>query len=480
MLHTLTNFKVGMTPNIYGEGIYRMEHFDTITGQARPYRALVASDLTHGAVSLKDLVKFARDTNDIYCLGKETGGTRGALGKWDTSNYRWGGFQSFNADGTFAEVLFYRDAYLYGLWKGTHLWRIPKAGGADLTGAGGTYGAITYTNYCQPILHSKDGLHYLGTDNVVSSFDGTTLATVLTLPAGFVITSLSENGDYLSILGYYSVSGNGVEFLWDRDSSLATVTQKYEIHQESTYHNATLGGTHFIITTSKLPINVSSSNNSLIRYLNIRYISGDKAKLFSTYRFSSLVLREGAYFAGESLFFHATVKFIGETTAHFVVFKLDEEGRLTIVQNLAINDAGSVSDGLPGISDNGDGFFIAGRTDGAWHTTTTYATTSAQSSFFETVKYSSPDFAKSIDVVGYAVTFESLPANASVVVKTRADAETAWTTVATFDTDNAVSGEMNSLGTSTCAERQFRVESLDAVITGFQVKFSEVPNSVYS
>ena len=462
-----------MTPNIYGDGIYRMEHFDVTTGQARPYRALVASDVSHGSIVMKDMIAFCKGAGTLYGIGKDVATGYYAMAVWDSANYRWNGTQSFGAAFTLEEMLFFSNDYLYGLGGGTVLWKMAKTGGVHSTAI--TVPAHSY--YTQAIFHSKEGNWYFGLDNTVCKFNGSAVSVVLTLPTSFVITCVSENGDFLSIAGYDSQSGKGTEYLWDRDSSLETVTQKYDLYQETPYVNATIGGTHFIITIS----NESTATPFLENVrMNIRYINSDKAQLLNQYLFDYLYLNNVGYYQGDKLYFNGQVKFKNESLYHFVVFELDEKGNLRIVQNVSIADTPLTSYALPAVLKDGDGFWVGGRLLGQWNTTTTYPTLSAQSSFIETVKYSSPDFSKDIDIVGYTVSHEPLPSGASVVIKTRADAETSWTTIATSDTDNAVDYSMNSLGTNTCSERQFRLESLGgAVITGFQVLFKEIPNKVY-
>jgi hypothetical protein len=472
---TITNFKQGMTPNLYGEGIVRIEHFDNTTEQARPYRKLIASPMTGVTVNLKDLSKFALGSTVLYALGKQVTTNLLAVGKWNTSTYGFDGVGVADGAGTFADILFWYKGSLYGLWKADQLWKMTTAGAFTAT-----HQTLAFTTYAQPIVHSKSGTAYWATNNVLSSFDGTTIATVHTYPTNFVITCIAEKGDFIQVIGYDSQTLISTSYLWDRDSSISTDTQKYELYNEVPYHNVTLGGTHFIITTGQSDFDTSATASLPNAKLNIRYILGDDAKLLKQFQFSSIVLRSGAYFVSQSLYFHATVKFLGDTDVHFVVFQLTENGELVIAQNLAINDSGSIGDGLPGLIKIGTTFFIAGRTDGSWHTISTYPSTASEYPFFETPKYSSPNFTEDIDVLGYTVTFEPLASGASVVVKTRADAETAWTPLATFAVDDSVQGAMTGIGTNTVAERQFRIESIGgATITGFSVTFNGVANSVY-
>ena len=481
--HRINNFNVGMNPNIYGDGISRMEHFAVGTEQARPYRELIASDLTHGDVQIKNMKKFARGTNSvIYGLSDEVGGTNNArplMSKWDDSNYRWNGFQAFNETASYAWLLFWYQGYLFGLWKGTHLWRMTTSGTLA-----GTHAARTYTYYSNAIVHSKDTYAYFGTDNILNRFDGTTISTGLTLPTNFRITSIAEQGEYINVVGFDTQTLKATSYLWDRDSSLSTTTDKYELQQEYPYLNGTLGGVHFIVTLQASRVNFSS-NAFFKPRLMIRYLNGSYAKLKDEYLFSAISLFEGSqYIDGDKIYFPASVIFNGESATHYVIFQLDEKGQLTIVQNLGINDSSGTVSTLYDVLRDGDGFFVAGNVDGAWNTTTAFSTTSGQVPFLETCKYRSEDMTESLDFLGATVRFEALPSGASVVLKTRADEATAWTTIATWDTDNATVGSINKQGCtngiSRSKDRQFRIESLGgAVITGFQADFDAIKTQNY-
>jgi hypothetical protein len=144
---------------------------------------------------------------------------------------------------------------------------------------------------------------------------------------------------------------------------------------------------------------------------------------------------------------------------------------------MGINDAAGNLAELPGLIKDGEAFWIGGRNNGAWNTTTTYGTTS----ILETCNYSAEKLNENIDLVGVAVNFEPLPSGASVVVKTKYDNETAWTDLATFSTDGTSIGSAPGIGISTATNRRFRIESTGgAVINSFQVDLETKPNEQYN
>lgn len=490
-IRQINDFNIGINPNIYGEGISRIEHFDTITGQARPYRKLVATDMTHGdAGVIKNIVKFARGASGIiYALGMNNQTAyRPTMAKWDATNKYWDNFQSFNKDSAFAEMLFWYGGNLYGLWRdgsaGTtgHMWKMTPTG--TLTAQHVT--PVNYTDYCDPIFSKATNLEYLGIDNVIYSFNGTTLTAVFSHPlTTFIFTSIAENGIYLNLTGYDSSTLKAESFLWDRNSSVVDVTQKYDLGYDFPIHSAVLGGIHFIITADRASTNIPDGGTQQSKTLTIKYISGDNPKVLRSYVFDTLFsfhvagtgLSTGEFQDIDKFYFHAQVKFIGDSDYNRVIFSLDETGKLQIVQNLAIDT--SSENTFPAIIKERDCFWIGGRTAGTWVTDTTYPTLSAQSSFIETVKYRAKDLNKNLDFVRATITWETMPTGGQVLLATRGDSETTWTTLKTFTTVSSLKGTVNKGGCTTqpsiAKERQFRIESTGGVIiTGFQADFEDI------
>jgi hypothetical protein len=490
---TITNFKQGMNPNLYGDGIVRIEHFQSTTEQAKPYRALVATDMTHGdAGTLKSVTKFASVNDVIYTVGQlNQTAARPTFAKWDGTNKYWNNFQDFNKDSVYAELIFAYAGNLYGLWRDGsgaptgYLWKMTPAG--SLTAQHQT---IAWTNYCDSFYRKANNLQYLGIDNSIYSFNGTTLTKVFEHPlTTFIWTNISENGINIQLTGYDSASLEATSYMWDGDSSVNDVSQKFSLGYDRPCHQATLGGVTFFVLSDRTSANIPDAGTQQAKKLIIKYTLNDGlSKEVNTFDFTQCdlfgsasngsVKSSGSFVEDDKLYFGGKVKFRGDTDYSYVLFRLDAKGQLTIAQNL---DQTTID--LPcGIHKERDGLWISAggiTTKPSYHTTTTEVTASYPA-FFETVKYSAQNFTEDIDVLGYTVTFEPLASGASVVVKTRADAETAWTTLATFAVDDSVQGSMTGIGTNTVAERQFRVESIGgAIITGWSVTFNTIPNTVY-
>jgi hypothetical protein len=356
--------------------------------------------------------------------------------------------------------LHYYGGYFYGLWKGTHLWRV-KSGTIE-----GTNQALTYPNYTDPITHSKDDIMYIATDNVVRTFDGTTLATGITLPSSFTITSISEQGDFLFIVGYDGLSGISVGYLWDRDATLATLTAKYDLGEARVKHGATLGGTPFIVS-------VENVSTGLWPYLAIGYIINDQYKLLKKYPFRSIIIGE-KYATGDNLYFTASVIF--ETDAagvsnQGVLFRLDQQGRLFIEQALATTDNS-------GLIKNGDFFWVGGDTgEVGFNSANNFYVNECS---FETTKYSADDMTKNLSLTGAIVSFDPLSSAGRVRIYYRVNENTSWTELADFTGANTVKGSVNGDGGIIGKTIQFKIVSTGkAIINGFQADFEEINDEVY-
>lgn len=154
------------------------------------------------------------------------------------------------------QKLFYADGVTGGTWSNPANMNITAAyvkAPVDYHGAlylfqSGSFDAYTYAaarrdanisglniGVSDAVVHSKDDVLYLASTNFiyksvsVLGANPVTASLVLTLPANFTITSICEYGNYLAI-GCAPISGYGKSrvFLWDRDSSVTTLSESIE------------------------------------------------------------------------------------------------------------------------------------------------------------------------------------------------------------------------------------------------------------
>jgi hypothetical protein len=487
LIYSIKDFRRGISENIYNkDGVARIEHFDPINGQLRQFGAPALSTSVAYGSDIEDnkLESFAVSGTTIYALGWDSLTSDPAIFEWDANAQNWKGKVTFAAGSSANGLVLYTPAggtvqYLYGLYSGTNIFRATVSGSSIVV----NHAALTYTNYAKPFVHKKDNLVYFFTDNIVSSFNGTSVTTGLTLPANFRITSACEDGDYILIAGY-DTDGNATGYLWDRDSSLATTTAKYDLGRVVPYVVAHLGGNSFFISKR------SDSTNSAVTdlsVLEIRIRNGDRADPFAEYQMPTLGMAHNSIFAtSHTVYFGAYAKLRNDASAKNVIFGIDHFGKLFIALNMGVNSATNNPPLMTGILREGDGWWIGGQSDGSWHITNTYTTTST----FETDVLRSDDLDADVVFNKALITCEKLPASASIAVYGKTDEDTAWTLLKSFSTTNGMKFSLNkSIATNALPglskAKQFQLQlvatgvsgaSGAVTITGFMCIYDEQPH----
>lgn len=473
-------FDKGMTPKVFTpNSATRIEHFDTITEVLRPFRTLISSPNNQGTtIENMNLIGFDILNDAIYGVGLDwSTGATGAIYKWNTTNFDWEDKQSLGGTLVPTSMLQSHAGYLFGIQNSRYLYRFDGVSTFNTTFY--DTGSAFTNGFADAITHSKDGKMYFATDNKVHTVDstGATGSLALTLPnANFRITSLCEQGNYIQIAGYDVKTGESASLLWDRDTSVVDLTESYALGRDTVVHNTCILGQTFTVQ-----IRADSSNSSFQEksVLVIKYLNGAQFDTLYEFPVSSLSVPNnmiGAkYQSLDRFYFTAKVKFDGESASRNVCFCLDYKGRLTIAQNIAI-DTGT--NPITGVLRNGEAFWFGAGSDGAWNTTTTYATTSS----YMTTNIRSNDFGMNIDFKNAIVTCEPLPASGSILVKMRKNEEIDFTTVATLtgtDIEKFSLTEMKVKNALTGLNRAKKVNILlestnGAVITGLQAIFNEV------
>lgn len=488
-IYQATQFdKIGIAQNPFTDnGATKVEHFDTIDGSLRPFHDLalaVTNGLGGASTATLALTKFAQLSGTIYALGKDnSNATYPAIYQWNTaSDFRtkW----TFNAARTAWNVLIAHANYLYGMASNsgtTYIWKMDTTGTyTDQHSAS----LGTVSTVADPITHSKDGKAYFPYDNKIWSLTsaGADGGLLLTLPnSNFRITSISEQGNYINIVGYDTKTNQSASLLWDRDSSVTDLTETYQLGPEQVWHNAYIGGNMFFVqirTDATNTVGISERPVLVIKYLN-----GNVAETLLELPLSSITsitTGGGKWVSNDRLYFTALVKFIGENAAVNRCFVLDSKGRLRIAQNISV-DSGSVA--ISGVYREGDGFWFAGGSDGTWASTSTYA----NGSTFETTDIRADDLSKNLQLSEVYVMTEALPASGQVVINAKInddilDGSVAYTTLKTFTGTDKMRHKLtaqeavNALPGLDRAKvvRLQAVSTVGATITGLQATFLPV------
>lgn len=494
----IKDFRQTMQPNLYKLGLARIEHFDNVTGQARQRKYMGVTDATISTASAitADLpFKFAIGPSGLpYLLCKTTdGGTGPFIAKWETGGYTWTGSGapgSFGSAVTPLSFIYYPAVSLFvGALTTGYLFSMNTGGSysgtyKSLSGATTTFGA-------DPLIHSKDGNLYIPADNVLYVLtSGAAISAGLTLPTGFRITSIAEQEDYINIVGYNTDTGVATCYMWDRDSSLATVTAKFDLFYDLPIANFCPGGIPIVVCIRGL---VSNSPFSEKPMLVIKTPVGDRMKPIYEFRLESFGHTPSSsgvftkWVTEDKLFFPALVKLKGDSAAKNVIFSIDADGQIQIALNMGIDTGTNY---MSGVMKQAESFWVCAGSDGAWNTKTDYDATAS----IETSKLRNDDSRINLQFRGAIIECEPLPSGATITLKARADEESAFATIATFTTANKVKFDINEMTAKNAYNAnkagdsrldnakyvQFRLEAVstdittEVAITGLQITLDPV------
>lgn len=222
-----------------------VSNFDVINN---PYRMIPAKDTHSGdsSASTQKIHNFCIAKGDslyaIYGAGQAGAGpynkmfykSLGTGGSNDLGDQSWTaddnatGATNLVTQDKIMFVYYQKTGFVYGIAGDQYVTKIDPDGSTAIAETERDLGA--FTNTCQGLVHSKDDILYIARDNKIASNDnGSWSSTALTLPASLRITSLVEHGNYLAIAcAPLNQVENSCVFLWDRDTSLSTLSESID------------------------------------------------------------------------------------------------------------------------------------------------------------------------------------------------------------------------------------------------------------
>ena len=438
-----------------------VKHFDIKTRPHAlvPYRSFEDGDSSSSTQKIVNIIPVG---STLYGLGVVSGTARvKVFTKTDLSNATWttpGNGESASRTRQEDVFVYYRKVNkVFGLHGGDQAWS-HTVGGAAFSE---TAQAIAYTNAAQGLVHSKDDVYYQPYDNKIATNNNDSwTAAALTLPSDIIITSIFEQGNYLGIACRSQQSaGKSRVYLWDRDSSVATLSENIDFGTGDLMVAEEMDGG--ILGISRLGSSSEIFNPKVI----FRYWSGGSG---------ARIIKEmecdvsGTFSLGIE-------KQKNNGTLYFSL-TITQNG----TQNLGVWAVCTSSDGLSVWLDRvstaaPDNFLIHGNyafipsSSGATMEKSDDQANFTTTSAYESLIFNLGDSAIYKDLVRASVMFEPLPANGQVVFKYRVNAETSYTTLFTHTTDDAIAQSVVTDLPKHFREIQFRIESTGgAVITGFK------------
>ena len=476
-----------------------ISHFDVFSakGQMIPHLSHVEDDInsnlstTIAAIKLCQFLSYgtSQSATTQYALGILKATTDARIYSRDSiPTGQWSGLAS--ASVVASEKLFveYKGG-IYVAVGGTAIAKYSISGdswsAADLS--------ITYTNIGQGLVHSKDDILYIPYTTSAGAFIAkknvsTWTAAALTLPSNCIPTSISEYGNYLAIATKpLSRGGKSVVYLWDRDSSLSTLSEKIEWGTEDLELIEELEG--FLVG-----ISVTGASSIIVSpKIIFKYYAGVGAKQFLEIptQNSVTLFAPNKQKMNNRIYFMMNAEQSGARLAGiFSIGRNAEGGFGLLMDRLWDNTTVFTNVDYPkGFQLLGDYMTIA-YTIGA--ETATYNlqrtkdnSTYAANSTYESLIFNSGDSSLTKKLIGITIMFEPFSGIGPVVLKYKVDADTSWTQIFSSSTTNSTShGAINIESTGvtlpTYKEIRFQILSTAATaITGLKFKSEIIDSALF-
>lgn len=368
-------------------------------------------------------------------------------------------------------VYYKKTGLFYGARDGSQIWTYNTATSTFSDSAQ----ALTYTNISQGLVHSKDDILYIGYDNkIVSNNNGSWNTTALTLPSHLYVTSICERGNYLAIAcAPLAGVGSSVVYLWDRDSTLATLSDSCDWGSGHLKVLEEIGG--YLVGISFEGGYPSSRTYDRVIF---RYYGSSGAVKFKELDLEAVV--EGTnqlpifkQKIGDRVYFMLRGYFNGALREG--VWSLGhKDGKMTLFHERPLsNDTSLTQAVLRGFYIVGEYMFIAYSSGSdVYGLSKTIDSQGAQysytaSSIYESKKFNTGDSSQKKDLIGVTVATEPLPTYGQVVLKYRTDQNTSWTTIFTEATDNSIShSAVNIESTGATLPKDYKEIQFQIISTG--------------
>jgi len=378
-------------------------------------------------------------------------------------------------------VYYQNTGKIYGARGGKYIWAFTPDGS---TAWDDSERSLTYTNIAQGLVHPKDDILYIPYDNKIAKNNaGSWTNEALVLPAHLYITSIAAFGDYLAIAcAPLSGFGDSHVYLWDRDSSLATLSESInwgtgvlKVLEEVDGYLAgisTDGGTSTVF-----------SDRVIFRYLN-----GGRAEKFNEISGGNMVVNIDKQKINNRLYFLMVMGINGVVREGlWSIGKSSPTAPLALVhERTPNNDTAMTSGALRGFYVLGDFVFISYSSGGGYAVSKTNDSSSAYShnSIFETKIYDGGDNTLDKKMHGITVNYEPR-SGGTVSVGYKKDGETSFTTIfthtatTTTNSYDATTIESSGAPLPEYKEIEFQVISTGVTVTGIFFKSEELASKPY-
>lgn len=379
--------------------------------------------------------------------------------------------------------VFYKD-YIYGFSGSDKLWRVKTDG----TNADKDWKTMSesVTTACQGLVHPADDILYMAYNNIIAkNNDGTFTDSVLTLPSDMTITSMTPYGNYLAIAAKSTVvgGGNSQVYIWDRDSSLTTISDKIDWGVGNLEILENLQGVLHGITDDNLGSGSGKMAFKIYSGGAVRTVKEMPEESVSGFTTPATPILPDKVVVNNKLYFYASLGTeVGGLTGIWVVGRRSLNYPQAITLDFVEEDVSSTVPNVQSIAKTGDYWWINHSADGSVNRTSSTSTFYTNTSLVETNKITLGDSSVTKHLVKATVMTNPIPSGGQIVLKYKKDEETSWTTIFTHTTANSkryTARNISGTAFPDGLEWQFKAESTGGVeITGLKFEFEIKDNDV--
>lgn len=463
-------------------GVRLVKNADILSfpSKVKPYNSSESGNDT----AAREFAAFLYANSRLYGLGVVSGTSKPKIWYKDVfTNDAWE--EPSNGEGTLGRntnlFVWYKSAIYGGQGSGGtgKIWKFLASGGAFTD----SESVIAFTSLSNGVVHSKDDILYFGWDNNIAKNNaGSWTNSALVLPTDYVVKSVCEYGNYLAIacapLGSAGRQESRV-FLWDRDSSLTTLSESIDWGPGTLQVLAELNG-------ELLGITALGSRLLVKRYAGVQ---GAQTVLDFVFD-SAITLAQSKQVLNSRLYFMLQGAIDG--TTHYGVWTIGKnaEGSYVLSNDRTPNnntDPSSQTSFFVATVSGVDYMFIAygaSSTNDSVSKTNDSSTTFSHNTTIESLIYDDGDASHTKKLIRATVTYEPLPAAGSVTLKYKVNEDSSWTTIFTDSTDNSISHtsiNVESTGATLPEYKECHFQILatgGATVTGYSFESEVVPKRI--
>lgn len=469
------------------------QNFDVLTypRKLKPFVGMTANETT--TYGLTDFLygSFGSGiSTNILAYGRQTGADRPELymksgdvvtGSWTTALTATGAASRARTSGSNLFHLY--KGYVYFGCGARYIGRAGDlANGTAATLVDNFYDATSFTTVTQAITHPKDDIMYFGVDNKIYKNDSGTITLGLTLPTYLTVTSVTQYENYLAIACKVSnIIGNSIVYLWDRDSTLNTITESIDwgsgiLHVLDNIDGSLIGVSYLGSTSLNLASRIIIKQYSGGAPVIIKELIGSAQQAYSSTLFAK------KYKANNNLYFRGEININGTARLCLFVVGKDENGQWVVSGDINVNNDTTVTT-IDGFVKFEDIWFVAYNTDGSVNRTVSNGTSTGTSIYESLVNPSMPldDRHKHKKLRAISVAYEKIVGAGAVVLEYRVDGATSWTSVASNVANSfflEATAESDGTPFADFREIEFRVESSGATITEIGYRYDLLTSQI--